>query len=120
MPTNPAESTFMVAAEKQIDRLLRAVRWQRILIVVIVILVALLALVVWNQHRQELVACQSGNAYKHEDLQNWLYFITIASQGDKNPSDIAKANSIESHIAEQDAPHSCASSWNLLSEGFRR
>lgn len=117
MPTDPKESSFMVAAEVQIDKLVRANRWQRALLAVVVVVVVLLGWVVWRQHQEANAACQSGNSYKHSDDQIWNYFIGVLVQNSKDPSAAGKAQVIENHIAQLDAPRDCASSWNLLSEG---
>lgn len=116
MPEDSEESVFVRAAEVQIDRLVRANRTQRIIIAVVVILIILLALVAWNQHRQAIQSCNTGNIYRQQDSQIWNYFINIAAQGDTKSSDQVKIREIEAFVAKLDAPRSCVGTWNLLSD----
>jgi len=120
MSTDPKESSFMIAAEKQIDRLIRANRWHRVLLAVVVVLVVLLGWVAWRQHQEAIDGCRAGNSYKQSDVQVWNYVLGISAQANaKKPGVAAKVKQVEDHIAQLDAPRKCPSTWNLLSEGSR-
>ena len=85
---------------------------------VVVVFIVLLGWVAWRQHEQAITSCRAGNSYKQSDVQVWNYVLGISAQANANkPGVAAKVQQIEDHIAQLDAPRTCASTWNLLSEG---
>lgn len=118
MPTDPKESSFMIAAEAQIDKLVKANRWQKAILIIVAVVVLLLGWVAWKQHQQAIGGCRAGNSYKQSDVRVWNYVLGLSAQANaKKPGVAAEIKQVENHIAQLDAPRTCASSWNLLSEG---
>jgi len=115
-----ADSSVMKAAEAQIDRLVRANRWQKVSIIVGAVLILLLGWVVWNQHQQAITSCQAGNDYRASQTQIWDELFTL-SFGYKPPDKNSEAYKLDetflAYVHKTNAPRSCASSWDVLSAG---
>lgn len=114
MVEEAGEASYVAAAEKQIDRLVRANRKQRAISVIIGILVVLLIWVAWGQHQQALESCRADNSYRVEDNQIWDYFIGVLVAGNNQPNVQAQARIVENHIAQLDTSANCTSTWNFF------
>lgn len=104
----------MTAAEHQVDRLARAARWGKAVIVVMVIALLGLGFLYWQQHdtlnklnQQAVVNCQAGNAFKAGDLKNWQLFIQVALGPHPSKDAVGKAQEIIAGVAGRDVPRDC-------------
>jgi hypothetical protein len=112
----------MVAAEHQIDRLVKANRWQKIVIAVTCVLILLLGWVAWNQHQQAIIGCQAGNNYKASQTRIWdeLFALSFGYKPPDKHSTVYKLDQkFLAYVHQTNAPRNCPGSWNVLSEGER-
>ena len=131
MPDDPRESSFITAAEKQVDSLVKAAHlnkiWTRVLgavCVVLVVAVGGLGFLYWQQHdvirkldAVNVTNCQAGNAFKTGDLENWQLFIQVALGPHPTKDAKGKAAEILQGVAGRDAPRNCSQLSKAVSSG---
>lgn len=118
MPENVDESNFIKAAEDQIDRLVKANRWQKVVIGIGGVLIILLGIAFWNQHQQAITSCEAGNSYRASQTQIWdkLFALSFGYKAPNKGSEVYKLDEeFLSYVHTTNAPRQCVSTWNFLS-----
>lgn len=132
MPDDPhrhPDGSFVVAAETQVTRLIKANRVNRIFIYVLsavtIALVVVATVLGINLHRTSqlsqkvqqgaISSCLAGNAQRANDTQIWDAFITLILKGNTDPADIQEGKDFEQYIARVDAPRNCKQTYTVNS-----
>lgn len=130
MPDDPhvhPDGSFMLAAEKQVDTLIKGAKLHKIQLRILTAVCALilavcgvLGYVVKTQYdttqelRQDSVnACQAGNEFKVRQNAIWVYFIGQLLKNDKKPKDLAEGANILVRIEHINAPRNCTAQYSI-------
>lgn len=114
MPDDSRESSFIMAAEHQVDRLVRAARWSRIAIIVLVVAVLGLGFLYWQQRDIIHSACEGGNSYKAAQTQIWdkLFALSFGYKAPDKHSEVYKLDEeFLSYVSATNAPKNCNQSF---------
>jgi hypothetical protein len=124
MTDEVSPEVLMRAASKEVDRLVKRSRQDRIVQIVLVVFIVVLAGLAWlsldtiskvndesNQLRQAaLQSCQASNTSKALDEQNWYSFITLAVANSKDRNAASRiVKPFLDRVAREDAPRPCSS-----------
>lgn len=132
MPNDPRESSFMMAAQDQLNQIfaenaaitaayngmVKSNRRQKIYTYITAAVVILMAVLFWQQHQQVIGNCEAGNDFRAGQTQNWATFIGIATQGSNDPATLAKGAQLLKAVEATDAPRACPATWDVFG-GFR-
>jgi hypothetical protein len=108
---SPDESNFVVAANREVSKLIRANRLNRWFRAVLVVVVILLALAVAGLRQQAATSCQSGNSFRAAQTQVWDHFIGILITRSTPPATVAVAHGYLRYVDNVDKPRNCGGIW---------
>lgn len=128
MPDDPhvhTEGSFVLAAEKQVDTLIKAAKLHKIQLRVLsavcfglLVVSGLLGYVVKSQYdttqtlrNDSIAACRAGNDYKAGQTKIWVDFIDLLLVGNKDPKAHKIAEGFISYVDMIDAPRNCTATY---------
>jgi hypothetical protein len=118
----PDESNFVVAARKEVNKLISANRVNRRVIlalcIVSVLVVAACGVLTWvavDQHSSDqalrqsgITSCQAGNSFRSEQTEIWQDFIGLLITRDTPPKALAIAHNFLTYVGKVDALRNCS------------
>lgn len=110
MPDDTSESSYMIAAEKTVRKLVRQARHNRWWNWGFGIVCAFLVLALIQARVQAVDSCSAGNQFRTSQTQIWDKFVSLATAGQKQTARNQQIiNNLLNYVATQDTPRGC--SW---------